>query len=365
MDFEDEAVDAEDVLADVLADYVLGPQPRDFGSWILLICFAWAGIVMVFCAIFGEAELWLRMSILAFTCWMGYMIYLKETGKKNFMLAKREAVFKQLRGVCVKKENQGEARKLLQYLQQAKAASPRSAGVSVDDTHGVDDLLKVSGSSISLIPRPAPARSISGLRGRHREGRAPQHQEERRAPTPTTAERPQSSGLSNEETDVLMAAVVLLNMMDLKIPKERVQDHHPKALIQAIRCSDEARALRILRQSHPPGLNQVYLSGSVLHHAAGHDLFDAVEAILARPDFTKVNAAAMVTGHTVLHSAASRGQLRVCRAILRRLDFVELHLRNRAGRTAKEEAQLSGQRDIADFLQTAEVALRSRGGGDD
>lgn len=133
----------------------------------------------------------------------------------------------------------------------------------------------------------------------------------------------------------------------------------PTALLAAIESCDEAVALCLLRRPEPPfGLNAVDEDGwSPLHWAVSLNLTETALALLARKDFSQVNAKTSV-GTTALHLAAWEGDAAVCRGILRRPDFRKLLAVDDAeGMSALQRALWQGHKEAAEVLEKAETEL--------
>lgn len=123
----------------------------------------------------------------------------------------------------------------------------------------------------------------------------------------------------------------------------------------------EAVALQLLRQPQLASLNDVNESGlTALHSAIGHHLPAVAMAIIARPDFTKINARTSTgLGRTALHLAARDGQLQICQAILDRQDFTELlAVADDEWSTVPRTACQRGHREVSEFLEAAEAHRR-------
>jgi len=99
------------------------------------------------------------------------------------------------------------------------------------------------------------------------------------------------------------------------------------------------------------------LSRECLIHSIRDQKFARCLAILARDDFSEVNARD-VFGRTALHLAAASGHVDTCRAILARKDFTNVNIEDYDGRTALEYAVSSGVRQG----QEAAKAIRAAGG---
>lgn len=133
-------------------------------------------------------------------------------------------------------------------------------------------------------------------------------------------------------TEVLALEATIGSMVDdpaqgLKVTLVVEEDKtEPGALLEAIRRPDEAAALSLLRRPRLPGLNQLNEATGGSHGYGSSVLHEAVAlpavalAILARPDFTAVNAKGYMTA---LHEAAWKRSIPICQAILARPDLTD------------------------------------------
>lgn len=166
----------------------------------------------------------------------------------------------------------------------------------------------------------------------------------------------------------------LIETQHLTLVVQEVEELVPDALVRALMSRQRKRALRVLRRPQLPCLNHVglydrqgimILDWTTLHAAVFMGCADVASAILARPDFTMINARVLsideFNGQTALHGAADQGLLSVCRAILAQADFTELLTRDAENLTASQRARASGHVAVADFLEEAEAQLRGEG----
>lgn len=122
--------------------------------------------------------------------------------------------------------------------------------------------------------------------------------------------------------------------LSLSLVVAEVPDPEPTALQEAIEVQD----------------------WTVLMQAISQELPEVAVAILARPDFSGVNAK-IVGGCTALHGAALNGFLTVCQALMRRPDFTEAAAVTDFGETALQIARRCGHEAVVAFLETVETLI--------
>lgn len=143
-------------------------------------------------------------------------------------------------------------------------------------------------------------------------------------------------------------------------PQEDAPAPEPGELMAAIQHRNEAAAVALLQHPHLPDLNSSDEDGwTLLHWAIWNNLPDVALTIIARGDFTMINAKHR-WGSTALHAAARRGQLHVCNAILDHAQFTELMAVNSSGRTASQWALTYSHYALSEFLRNVEQ-LRAGG----
>lgn len=130
------------------------------------------------------------------------------------------------------------------------------------------------------------------------------------------------------------------------------------ALHIAVKCQQEEICRAILARPDFTEINAKYRGHTALTLAAEKQLTGICHAILAREDFSEINAKTVGGGETALHKAAAKGLPDVCRAIINRADFHAVNattLPRSMGSTAAEVAEGCGHGDVA-------VIIRSLGG---
>lgn len=175
----------------------------------------------------------------------------------------------------------------------------------------------------------------------------------------------QKAGLGNAEASA--ASGSLGSSQDPQAPRASAAENPdaaapaPGALRDAIRRDDQDAAFQLLQRHPLPGLNDLIRNGrTVLHLALLRRCPNLAMAILARPDFSMINAKGQ-EADTALHIAAVLGYLPVCQAILSRTDFTELLVvEGSTGKTALQLARFHDHQDVAELLQDAENRLREQ-----
>lgn len=92
---------------------------------------------------------------------------------------------------------------------------------------------------------------------------------------------------------------------------------------------------------------------TALHWAAHHQHIAVAAALLARPDFTAVDAQD-IGKMTALHAFAKEGMAGLCKAITARMDFTKLNARGPNGNTALHWAARSGHGAVCEVLLALE-----------
>lgn len=134
-----------------------------------------------------------------------------------------------------------------------------------------------------------------------------------------------------------------------------LEDATPKTVEAAIDRRDSAAAIALVKRLQVKDLNILSLPkarGMTLLHVAALHLEDVALAIVARPDFTALNAKSR-TGRTALHHAAGAGFVSVCSAIMSHGAFTEAHATDAGGMTACDMARECGQQAIVELLKGA------------
>lgn len=122
----------------------------------------------------------------------------------------------------------------------------------------------------------------------------------------------------------------------------------------AVRCQHEQICHAILARPDFTEINAKYRGCTALTLAAEKRLTGVCLAMLERPDFTEINAKTTGRGETVLHMAAANGLLDVCQRIMKRGDFHAVNattLPRSMGCTAAEVAESCGHGEVAALIR--------------
>lgn len=127
------------------------------------------------------------------------------------------------------------------------------------------------------------------------------------------------------------------------------------ALHVAVRCQHEGICRAILARPDFTEINAKYRGHTALTLAAEKELTEVCLAILEREDFSEINAKTIGCGETALHKAAAKGLTDICRAIMNCKDFHSVNattLPRSMGCTAAEVAEGCGHAEVADMIRS-------------
>jgi len=127
------------------------------------------------------------------------------------------------------------------------------------------------------------------------------------------------------------------------------------ALHLAVRCQHEEICRAILARPDFTEINAKYRGLTALTLAAEKKLTEICLAILDRADFSEINAKTIGCGETALHKAAAQGLIDVCCAIIEHPDLHAVNattLPRSMGSTAAEVAEGCGHAEVAKIIRS-------------
>merc|ERR1719387_1520754 len=127
------------------------------------------------------------------------------------------------------------------------------------------------------------------------------------------------------------------------------------ALHLAVRCRHEKICRAILARPDFTEINAKYRGHTALTLAAEKQLTGICLAILDREDFSEINAKTVGCGETALHKAAAKGLIDVCQAIMNHPHFHAVNattLPRSMGSTAAEVAEGCGHAEVAEIIRS-------------